>query len=272
MRWEARMIGVVIALGCAVALAEPGAEVLENSIGMKLKLLPAGTFTMGQRGGGTNETPHQVTLTKPFYIGVCEVTNAQWKRVMASVESPFWAKGSVPGSWQDDDRPVEKVMWDAAVMFCEKLSALPEERKAGRVYRLPTEAEWEYACRAGTNTRYSFGDDESKLGEYGWYEGNAGSQTHPVGQKKANAWGLHDMHGNVWEWCSDLYGVYPDGAATDPQGSSKGEERVMRGGCWGNNARYCRSAYRYGYAWQFRHDYLGFRIALSPSEPPEADK
>lgn len=253
-----------MALGCAVALAEPGPEVLENSIGMKLTLLPAGTFMMGQPGDNTYETPHEVTLTKPFYMGVHEVTNAQWKRVMAGV----------PSKWKDDDRPVEKLNWMQAVDFCAKLSALPEERKAGRVYRLPTEAEWEYACRAGTNTKYSFGDDESRLGEYGWYDGNADSQSHPVGQKKANAWGLYDMHGNVWEWCSDLYAVYPEGAATDPKGPEKGSDRAFRGGCWGNAAAYCRSAYRYGYQPQYQHDYLGLRVALSLPEvkPPEAGK
>ena len=275
MRWEAWIIGVVIVLGCGVALAEPGPEVLENSIGIKLKLLPAGTFTMGQPGGDTAETPHRVTLTKPFYMGVHEVTNAQWKQVMGSVPSePWWALGSVPSHWRDDDRPVEKLMWAHAEEFCKKLSALPEERKAGRFYRLPTEAEWEYACRAGTDTTYSFGDDDSQLGEYGWFEGNAGNETHPVGQKKPNAWGLYDMHGNVWEWCNDHYGVYPEGGSTDPQGPSSSETRVMRGGCWGNAAVYCRSAYRYGYGWPSLKDYLGFRLALNPPEvkPPEADK
>jgi formylglycine-generating enzyme required for sulfatase activity len=257
------------------ATAEPAPGVLENSIGMKLKLLPAGTFTMGQPGGGPDKTPHQVTLTKPFYMGVYEVTNAQWQEVMGSVnEPPWWALGSVPSHWRDGDRPVEKLMWPHAVEFCRRLSALPEERKAGRVYRLPTEAEWEYACRAGTDTTYSFGDDESRLGGYGWYAGNAGNETQPVGRKKPNAWGLYDMHGNVWEWCNDYFAAYPEAAATDPQGPSKPAERVMRGGCWGNAAGYCRSADRYGYDWHARADYLGFRLALSPPEvkPPEADK
>ena len=256
------------------ATAEPAPGVLENSIGIQLKLLPAGTFTMGQPGGGPDETPHQVSLTKPFYMGVYEVTNAQWKQVMGSVSEPWWPLGSVPSHWRDDDRPVEKLMWPHAVEFCKRLSALPEERKAGRVYRLPTEAEWEYACRAGTDTRYSFGDNESELGEYAWFEGNAGNETHPVGQKKPNAWGLYDMHGNVWEWCNDFYGAYPEGASKDPQGPSKPSDRVIRGGCWGNTAGYCRSAYRYGYEWHYRHNYLGFRVALSPPEvkPPEADK
>jgi len=246
------------------------AEVLENSIGIKLRLLPAGTFTMGQAGGGTDETPHRVTLSKPFYLGVYEVTNAQWKRVMESDPSKF----------KDDDRPVEQVSWDDAMEFCRKLSALPEELSAGRAYRLPSEAEWEYACRAGTDTQYSFGDDESKRGEYGWYDGNSGGKTQRIGQKKANAWGLFDMHENVWELCSDWYGDYPDGVETDPQGPPRATVRVSRGGSWYNPATYWRSAYRCGDDPAGRYDFLGFRLALGPSEgpstgqplPPEAAK
>jgi formylglycine-generating enzyme required for sulfatase activity len=151
---------------------------------------------------------------------------------------------------------------------------LPEERKAGRVYRLPTEAEWEYACRAGTTTTYSFGDDESKLGDHAWFDEHGGAQTHPVGYQKPNAWGLYDMHGNVSEWCGDWYGHYGSGPATDPQGPSGASSRIDRGGDWHNAARFCRSANR---SWQDpsdRYITLGFRLALSPSEsqpvPPEA--
>jgi formylglycine-generating enzyme required for sulfatase activity len=234
---------------------------LGNSIGMELRLLAPGRFTMGQAG---SETPHEVTLTKPFYIGVYEVTNAQWQRVM----------GSVPSRWKEQDRPVERVSWDDAVEFCRRLSALPDEHKAGRVYRLPTEAEWEYACRAGSTTRYCFGDDESRLGDYGWFDGNSGDQTHPVGRKKANAWGLFDMHGNVWEWCSDRYADYGRGDVTDPQGPSGASVRVFRGGSWLYPAWSCRSAYRDGHAPSRRLFDLGFRLALSPSGakpvPPEA--
>jgi formylglycine-generating enzyme required for sulfatase activity len=237
---------------------------IQNSVGMELKLLPVGTFTMGEATGDSDETPHQVSLTRTFYIGVHEVTNAQWKRVM----------GSVPSNWKDDDRPVEMVSWDDAMEFCKKLSELPEERKAGRVYRLPTEAEWEYACRAGTTTTYSFGDDESKLGDHAWFDEHGGAQTHPVGYQKPNAWGLYDMHGNVSEWCGDWYGHYGSGPATDPQGPSGASSRIDRGGDWHNAARFCRSANR---SWQDpsdRYITLGFRLALSPSEsqpvPPEA--
>ena len=235
-----------------------------NSVGISLKLFPLGSFTMGDAVGSSDEKPHRVTLARPFYMGVHEVTNAQWKRVM----------GSVPSNWKDGDQPVEEVSWEEAVEFCGRLSALPEERTAGRVYRLPTEAEWEYACRAGTTTQYSFGDDETRLGDYGWFDGNSGSKTHAVGQKKPNAWGLYDMHGNVWEWCSDWYGAYSDGAVTNPQGLSSGSSRVIRGGSWYGTARHCRSAYRGRRNPSDRSSGLGFRVALSPSraESPEADK
>jgi formylglycine-generating enzyme required for sulfatase activity len=237
---------------------------VRNSLGVELRLLPAGSFTMGDAAAGWGNKPHRVTLTRPFYMGVHELTNAQWKRVM----------GSVPSNWKDGDQPVENVSWEDAVEFCGKLSALPEERTAGRVYRLPTEAEWEYACRAGTTTQYSFGDDEARLGDYGWFNRNSGSKTHAVGQKMPNAWGLYDMHGNVWEWCSDWYGSYSDGAVTNPQGLSSGSNRVNRGGSWDNSAGLCWSAYRVRLNPSLRNYNLGFRLALSPSgaESPEAGK
>ena len=265
------MIGAALTLGCAVAFADPRPEVLENSIGIELRLIPVGPFTMGQATDETDETPRQETLTKPFYIGVYEVTNAQWKQVMKNV----------PSHWKDDDRPVEQVSWNDVVKFCEKLSELPDERQAGRVYRLPTNAEWEYACRAGSTTRYSFGDDELQLGEYGWFDGNSGRQTHAIGTKKPNAWGLFDMHGNVWEWCSDWEDGLPRGAVTDPQGPdlqrpSGAPIRGLRGGNWRDAAGACQSSSRRGFDPSIRNHILGFRLALSPPEvqraPPAALK
>jgi formylglycine-generating enzyme required for sulfatase activity len=158
---------------------------------------------------------------------------------------------------------VEQVSWNDAVEFCRKLT--DRERAAGRlpegyVYTLPTEAQWEYACRAGTTGAYA-GD----LGAMGWYKDNSGSTTHPVGQKRANAWGLYDMHGNVWEWCLDWKGDYPSGNVTDPTGPSSGSHRIVRGGSWINAALYARSANRLWFSPGFRRNFLGFRVALAPS-------
>ena len=215
--------------------------------------VPAGTFTMGDANGDADETPHQVTLTKGFELGVYEVTQEQYEQVM----------GSNPSFFKGPQNPVEQVSWNDAVEFCRKLSALPSEKSAGYVYRLPTEAEWEYACRAGTTTKYSFGDSESELGDYAWYRDNSGGTTHPVGQKQPNAWGLYDMHGNVWEWCQDWHGDYSKGSTTDPTGAASGSLRVSRGGCWYDYSVRCRSAYRYRYAPDYRSFNLGFRVLRS---------
>jgi formylglycine-generating enzyme required for sulfatase activity len=226
--------------------AAPTETASVNSIGMQFELIPAGKFKMGFGA-------HQVTLTKPFYLGVYEVTQEQYERVM----------GTNPSDFNGAKNPVEQVSWEDAVEFCRKLSALPEEKAAGHVYRLPTEAEWEYACRAGTTTKYSFGDDESQLGAYAWFRENSGDRTHPVGQKKPNAWGLYDMHGNVWEWCQDWYGDLPAGAVTDPTGPSTGSLRVLRGGSWNDFAGRCRSASRRRSSPSYRFSHLGFRLARS---------
>ena len=170
------------------------------------------------------------------------------------------------------NNPVETVHWEEAVEFCRRLSAIPEEKAAGHVYRLPTEAEWEYVCRAGTTTAYSFGDDESQLGQYAWFRENAQSKTHPdgthpVGEKKPNAWGLYDMHGNVFEWCQDRSGdEYPRGPLTDPTGPTTGSSRVYRGGSWYGDAWFCQSGYRERYDPSYRYSSrLGFRVARGPS-------
>ena len=151
--------------------------------------------------------------------------------------------------------------------FAKMLSELSEEKEAGRKYRLPTEAEWEYACRAGSTTSYSFGDSAKSLGEFAWFGENSERKIkpHPVGEKKANRWGLYDMHGNVWEWCQDWYADYPTGAVTDPQGPNGGSLRVLRGGGWFNDSADCRSAYCGKFDPTFRIRSIGFRVALSPS-------
>ena len=225
----------------------------KNSIGMAFKPLPGGTFTVGDANGFDDETPHQVTLTKAFEFGVYAVTQEQYEQVM----------GTNPSKFKGSQNPVEKVSWDDAVEFCRKLSELPAEKKAGYVYRLPTEAEWEYACRAGTTTAYSFGDSDSQLGDYAWYGANSGKRTHPVGQKKPNAWGLYDMYGNVWEWYQDWYGGYPVSSVTDPAGASSGSDRVIRGGSWSYDSDGCRSAVRGSLTPDHRLLHLGFRVLRS---------
>jgi formylglycine-generating enzyme required for sulfatase activity/serine/threonine protein kinase len=241
-----------------------------NSIGMKLVLIPKGTFAMGwprkkATGWFSDEEQLQVTIRMDYYLGAFEVTQAQYEKLMGN--NPSWFQG---GRIRGDslNHPVEQVSWEDAIEFCRKLSELPEEKKAGRVYRLPTEAEWEYACRAGSQTAFHFGDDPGLLGDYGWFDGNSGEQTHPVGQKKPNAWGLYDMHGNVWEWCSNWFGDYPKGAVTDSGGPNEGSHRVYRGGSWFNESASCRSAYQGRVNPSFRNYSLGFRVALSPTEIP----
>ena len=255
--------------------AQPPKEIT-NSIGMKLVLIPKGTFMMGspesEEGRGEDETQHGVTISKDYYLGVYEVTQAQYEKVIGKNPSRF--QGAIVGN-ENAALPVEMITWDDAVEFCKKLSDLPEEKKAGCEYRLPTEAEWEYACRAGSKTAYSFDDEEGLLPEHGWFNRNSSDRIHTVGLLEPNAWGLYDIHGNVWEWCSDWYGEYPNGALSDPTVTKKGSYRVLRGGSWFHEAASCRSASRYRNYPSNRNSFIGFRLALSPSgipKSPEADK
>jgi formylglycine-generating enzyme required for sulfatase activity len=229
---------------------------LGGGVKMELVLIPAGEFLMGspdnekvRTEGGTPQ--HRVKITKVFYLGKYEVTQAQWRAVM----------GTSPSFFTGDNRPVEQVSWNDCQTFCQQVST-----KTGRTVRLPTEAQWEYVCRAGATTQYYFGDSVSQLGQYAWYggnSGNSGSQTHDAGGKLPNAFGLYDMHGNVWEWCQDLYGAYSAGSQTDPTGPSSGSGRVLRGGSWDYYAFYAGCAYRYhdGYPGH-RINISGFRVAL----------
>jgi len=238
-----------------------------NSIGMQFVLIPAGEFMMGSPKDDEyaleEERPrHRVRLTKPFYLGVTEVTQEQYATVMGS--RPWSGNSYVK---KGEDCPATYVNCEDAVAFCEKLSA-----KEGRTYRLPTEAQWEYACRAGSTTSYCFGDDSLALGNYAWYGENAeevGKQyPHAVGRKKPNGWGLCGMHGNVSEWCEDWceYDYYQKSPESDPPGPSTGSHRVFRGGSWSHPARYCRSADRDRYRPAHRSNYLGFRVACSPAD------
>jgi formylglycine-generating enzyme required for sulfatase activity len=207
-------------------------------------VVPAGTFLMGS----DKEVPvHPVTITRNIHMGKYPVTQAQWEAVM----------GSNPSHFKGADRPVEQVSWGDCQGFIERLNS-----SGNGTFRLPTEAEWEYACRAGASGRFCFGDDEGQLGDYAWYSANSGGQTQPVGEKKPNAWGLHDMHGNVWEWCQDWWDDYSAGPATDPQGASSGflGARVFRGGCWRGGADFAASAHRGGRGSDYRAGILGFRL------------
>ena len=183
------------------------------------------------------------------------MTQSEYEKVMGT--NPSFFKGA--------KNPVEMVNWEDAVSFCKKLSEFPKEKVAGREYRLPTEAEWEYSCRAGSQTAYSFGESAKSLGEYAWFDENSEGKTHPVGEKKPNRWGLYDTHGNVSEWCHDWYEPYLSGAATDPQGPNVGLERVLRGGAWIDDAGLCRSADRVKSVPSSRYSLAGFRVALSTS-------
>jgi sulfatase modifying factor 1 len=222
----------------------PEIESITNTIGMTLNKIPAGTFTMGspegEEGRSDHGQQHTVTITKPFYLQTTEVTQEQWTAVMGT--EPWKGQGWVR---EGPNYPASYVSWNDAIVYCKNLS-----EKLGSTYRLPTEAEWEYACRAGTETRWSFGDDEKALGDYAWYKENAingGEKSPPqVGLKKPNAFELYDMHANVYEWCHDYYGedYYKSSPEKDPQGPASGSFRVLRGGSWSSSARYTRSAFR----------------------------
>jgi formylglycine-generating enzyme required for sulfatase activity len=209
---------------------------LGRSVKMDFVRIPSGSFMMGDEKGDDEEKPvHRVTVSKPFYMGKFEVTQEQWEAVT----------GSNPSHFKGAKNPVDRVSWEACQAFIKKLNE--KFARANVVFALPTEAEWEYACRAGSTSRYGYGDREADLEQYAWFEGNAGGKTHPVGQKKPNAWGLYDMHGNVWEWCGDWYDgdYYRNSPPVDPPGPTVVTSRVLRGGSWSDPAPYCRSSYRY---------------------------
>lgn len=233
------------------------------STSIEMVEIPVGTFQMGQQNIAT--PVHTVNITKPFYMGKYEVTQKQYTDVMGSNPSYFTG---------NDNRPVEQVNWYEAVQFCNELSKKEGFEQcytldAGKIwrcdfdkkgYRLPTEAEWEYACRAGTLTDYYTGTTESQLASAGWYSGNSNNITQPVGRKVPNDFGLYDMHGNVWEWCWDWYSSYINGTFDDPVGPNSGSQRVLRGGSWDYNASYCRSAFRVNVDPSIHNDYRGFRL------------
>jgi len=258
--------------------AGPQRDLSTNSIGMKLALVPAGTSSMGspddEQERDEEELPHAVRITKPFYIGIHEVTQADYEKVMGKADSATFNKSNGGGP----DHPMENVLWEEAGEFCKKLSELPEEKRAGRRYRLPTEAEWEYACRAGTTTPFHFGNALSSKqansnGNFPYGSPEKGPylrRTAKVGSYQPNAFGLYDMHGNVAEWCADWYqkDYYQKSAKEDPSGPIEGVlpsgfgnfYRVVRGGSWLDEARACRAAYRQRAMPENRYRLIGFRV------------
>lgn len=280
-----QVLGLLMIFSPTVCLAEepspepnpsspqPSSEkkLITNSIGMKLVKIPAGDFLMGSSKSTAeiarlfdsnaeyfeDEHPkHRVRISKPFYMTTTEVTQGQWRTVMGT--EPWKGKRLVKDG---DNYSATYVSWEDAMKFCRKLS-----QKEGKKYRLPTEAEWEYACRAGSTTMFSFGEDANHLGDYAWYNKNAFNidkrYVHRVGLKKANAFGLYDMHGNVWEWCSDWYSedYYGKSPTADPGGPSYGFSRVLRGGSWYRGAEESRSASRRSFNPEMGASSYGFRI------------
>jgi formylglycine-generating enzyme required for sulfatase activity len=228
-------------------------------LSLEMLWVKPGTFEMGspttEAGRGSNEAEHNVTLTKGFYLGQYEVTQTQWEKVM----------GDNPSHFKGANRPVEKVSWTEVTSFCEKLTEMESEAgrlPAGMAYQLPTEAQWEYACRAGTRSAYSFGENltsrQANIDE-------VVDETTPVGNYPANPWGFHDMHGNVLEWCADWYGDYPSGVVRDPVGPAVGSSRVSRGGSWSYSAYFARSALRRRGVPADSINSLGFRLSLRPA-------
>ena len=227
----------------AVTRQNPQPKPVNSAPDIEMVKIPAGSFMMGSDNGESDEKPvHRVNISNSFYMGKYEVTRAQWKAVT----------GNNPSYFKGDDLPVEQVSWDDVKDFIRKLNNLQSDYE----YRLPTEAEWEYACRAGTT-----GDYAGNLDSMAWYGANSGNKTHSVGQKQPNAFGLYDMHGNVWEWTEDWYGSYSSGTVTDPTGGLSGSRRVGRGGGWFSSAVDLRSAVRGGDAPSDRLNNLGFRLA-----------
>jgi formylglycine-generating enzyme required for sulfatase activity len=232
-----------------------GKPITVPSASIKMLWVPPGTFEISSSSGSSGKTPHTVTLTVGYWLGKHEVTQAQWQKVM----------GNNPSSFKGGNRPVETVSWPDVNSFCDKLSEL--ERKAGRLpagmaYQLPTEAQWEYACRAGTNTVYAFGDGLTSA--HANISGGPGETT-DVGKYPANAWGFHDMHGNVFEWCADWYEDYPTGNVTNPTGPAVGSRRVERGGSWDYSAINAPSATRHRSVPALSINRLGFRLSLRPA-------
>jgi formylglycine-generating enzyme required for sulfatase activity len=250
-----------------------------NGIDVQFRWCPAGSFQMGspssEKGRDSDEDVVKVTHSKGFWMMETECWQALWVAVMGASKSSEWSQQHGIG----DRYPAYSISHDEATLFARKLNQLLESEGVigGYEVRLPTEAQWEYAVRAGSTTAFCFGSDEGKLGEYAWYDKNSGSTNHPVGTKKPNAWGIHDGHGSVHEWCSNWWcsdgydDEYPKGPLINPVGPSRGSIRAFRGGSWNNAAAFCGSAIRIWYSPEDRNfSLLGFRVALSSSGIPKS--
>jgi formylglycine-generating enzyme required for sulfatase activity len=245
---------------------------MTNSIGMKLKLIPPGEFDMGSKRG--DEKPiHRVRITRPFYLGRYHASRGQFQKFVEDQHYRTDAEnfGAIstwrkPGFEQSDEHPVLVVSWNDAAAFCKWLSK-KDRLEEDKGYRLPTEAEWEWACRSGSERDFYYGDDEARLSDYAWYDKNSGNKTHPVGQKKANAYGLYDMGGNAWQWCADWYSrdYYSASPTDDPKGPVSGTVRVLRGGSCVTSPYSSRSADRSNCSPDIKYNYFlfGFRVAMT---------
>lgn len=236
-----------------------------NGVTFTMVFVESGTFTMGataeqQEPYEDEKPPHRVTLTKDFYIGETEVTQALWKAVMGFTPTASGSQWST-ASGLGDDFPAYYISYEDVQQFISQLNSL-----TGAQFRMPTEAEWEYAARGGSKSKGYQYSGSNNIGDVAWYEGNSGKKTHAVKTKKANELGLYDMSGNVWEWCSDWKGDYTSSPAVDPTGLDSGGWRVYRGGSWYNDARGCRVAVRNGYFPSHRNNAFGFRLVLSSSK------
>ncbi|MEA5489685.1 MULTISPECIES: formylglycine-generating enzyme family protein [Pseudanabaena] len=241
-------------------------EISIQILKLEMEPIPTGSFMMGapkaEKDSNDDERPQHKVSVPDFMIGIYPITQAQW-RFVATLPKVKTDLEPDPSNFKGEDRPVERVSWLDAMEFCRRLS-----KHTKREYRLPSEAEWEYACRAGTTTAYSFGDNAAELGEYAWYGENSDSQTHPVGQKQPNAFGLYDMHGNVWEWCADDWHESYKGAPKDGSVWIKDNKnyeapeasKLLRGGSWDFFAQYCRSASRFNFLARVQYDSFGFRV------------
>ncbi len=286
--WPALTVAILACAGCKkvepkpAARQEPAMQVITTESGIEMVRIPGGMFRMGSEDGQDDERPVHDVRVDAFWMDRTEVTQAQYTKLIQPN----------PAHFKGPNRPVEMIAWTSAALYCNKRSraeglepCYDEETAACNFdadgYRLPTEAEWEYACRAGSTTAFSFGDDPRELPRYAWFADNADKTTHPVARKKPNPWGLFDMHGNVAEWCNDVYadGYYKTSPKDNPRGPDEGEQCVLRGGAWNSSATACRSAYRVGenpgFADAcFAQDAIGFRCVrrtatgnLSPPRP-----